>query len=210
MALHAARHGFSAPLHGIVLGKSTPGAEGGIEVVDAVPVCHEVPTKPVVDMALRLTEAHLQTQKGMEGVRIVGWYTANARAASEEPNAPACRIAASMAEGAGEEFLLLVVSTKALVDCTLPICTVYEKGSSRAFAHKVDSDRVSSTGPNNGGEILSKALQQLPSSEYESDVAGGGKKGSLAICDFVDHLEDGGKGDWLGNAAVKEFVESFR
>ena len=65
MALHATKYGYSTPIHGIVLGKSSNSDDDGssLEVLDVVPVCHEVPTKPIVDMALRLTDAYLQQQQ---------------------------------------------------------------------------------------------------------------------------------------------------
>ena len=87
-----------------------------VEVLDVVPVCHEVPTKPIVDMALRLVDAHLSSGDGGEGggeggeksrTRIGGWYTANACAdangdddddENSMPNPSACRIASSLAE----------------------------------------------------------------------------------------------------------------
>jgi hypothetical protein len=60
MALHATKHGLSEnQVHGIVLGRTvnSGGGDGGtsvaVSVTDVVPVCHEAPTKPIVDMALR-------------------------------------------------------------------------------------------------------------------------------------------------------------
>eukprot|EP00581_Thalassiosira_minuscula_P028557 CAMPEP_0183751980 /NCGR_PEP_ID=MMETSP0739-20130205/2079_1 /TAXON_ID=385413 /ORGANISM="Thalassiosira miniscula, Strain CCMP1093" /LENGTH=215 /DNA_ID=CAMNT_0025988283 /DNA_START=64 /DNA_END=708 /DNA_ORIENTATION=+ len=215
MALHSAKHGFSNPIHGIALGKKSNADDSQLEVVDVVPVCHEVPTKPIVDMALRLTDAYLQ-QKPLEGVKIVGWYTANANALSsgsnneeELPNAPACRICSSMAEnssddnGTVEDFLLLLVSTPRLVDCVkgaadetpLPICTVFEKGNrSRTFTQKVDDSRLVTV---DSKEILSKAVQQIVSEGgiRGGDAAGGGGS-DITIYDFVDHLAECGEGNW--------------
>jgi hypothetical protein len=151
MALHATKHGLSDnQVHGIVLGRSVKngggdGASVAVAVTDVVPVCHEAPTKPIVDMALRLVDAHLSQSRSSSslsssspssssagGARILGWYTANANAnadtrggdgETETPNPSACRIASSVAEcggndgNYGEDFILLLVSTSRLVNC---------------------------------------------------------------------------------------------
>mmetsp|Transcript_31864 Transcript_31864/g.66978 ORF Transcript_31864/g.66978 Transcript_31864/m.66978 type:complete len:269 (+) Transcript_31864:120-926(+) len=252
MALHASKHGFSNPIHGIVLGKqsnanNSDGASS-LQVVNVVPVCHEVPTKPIVDMALRLTDAYLQQEQNkqkMEGVRVVGWYTANANAPSKDndqddelPNTSACRIVSSLAENAAvgddngngdEQFVLLLVSTSRLVDSTqneyaLPICTVFEKDKSRTFTQRVGKERISvisttidgnNAGDDLAGEVLSEAMEQqqlLSFSENGGDAAAGvGGGGNIAIYDYVDHLMDCGRGDWIENGVVDKFVlDSFR
>jgi hypothetical protein len=152
MALHATKHGLSDnQVHGIVLGRSVKNGSGGdgevsvaVSVTDVVPVCHEAPTKPIVDMALRLVDAHLSQSRSPSsyssssegGARILGWYTANANAEAdasgggglgadetETPNPSACRIASSVAECGenddddGDDFVLLLVSTPRLVNC---------------------------------------------------------------------------------------------
>jgi hypothetical protein len=143
MALHATKHGLSDnQVHGIVLGRTVNSDDGdggdGWRVTDVVPVCHEAPTKPIVDMALRLVDAHLSQSRSPPsegGVRILGWYTANANAncdadagggdgETETPNPSACRIASSVAECREnddgydrDDFVLLLVSTSRLVNC---------------------------------------------------------------------------------------------
>ncbi|KAL7550534.1 hypothetical protein ACHAWF_013755 [Thalassiosira exigua] len=221
MALHSAKHGFSNPIHGIVVGGSTD--DGGLEITDALPVCHEVPTKPLVDMALRLTEASLRLQSAgaggekKEGARrIVGWYTANANPAEDGlANISACRIAASIAEAdADEEFVLLLISTRAMVENTLPMCTVFEKDKSRTFTQRVDKDRVITSDPDGGKckdiynavKVLSEAVGRRSMTDNESDAAGGGARDSVPIHDFVDHMANCGEGDWIKNGAVTKFV----
>ena len=137
MALHAIRRGLSTPIHGIVLGRTI--GEHRLEVTDAIPVCHEVPTKPIVDMALRLTDAYLQlkqqqqqqanSDEALKNVRIIGWYTANSSAVmaatdasiEEMPNVSACRITSSLSENnasedGNDDFVLVLVSSSGLVD----------------------------------------------------------------------------------------------
>ncbi len=94
-------------------------------ITDVVPVCRETPTKPIVDMALRLVEAHLMKKKqrqtpprsASEGTKIVGLYTNSSSSSSSSinrgeddnqdegdeddatlPNPVVCRILSSIAE----------------------------------------------------------------------------------------------------------------
>ena len=229
MALHSAKHGFSNPIHGIVLGKTTN--DGTLQVVDVVPVCHEVPTKPIIDMALRLTDAYLQQQQQrgekrslVEGVKIIGWYTANANASSvvdeeELPNTSACRITSSMAEntsddGNGGEFVLLLVSTSRLVDCVkktadassksnaLPICTVFEKDKSRTFTQKVDDSRV----------ITTSQIIDGNAAAVDDDIAGAvlSKAMQQIMSEGSIHGGDaagGGGGGAKGSIAIYDYVD---
>ena len=70
--LHANQNPCS-PVHGILVGEDK-GPES-IYICDVLPVCHSTPTKPVLDMALRLAEVHLYGEKRF----IAGWYTSNER-----------------------------------------------------------------------------------------------------------------------------------
>lgn len=68
MLLHAAQHSSSV-VHGVLVGSHSGGK---IHVTDAIPVCHETPTKTVVDTSLALLQARHVT----DSVKIVGWFTA--------------------------------------------------------------------------------------------------------------------------------------
>mmetsp|Transcript_8853 Transcript_8853/g.13709 ORF Transcript_8853/g.13709 Transcript_8853/m.13709 type:complete len:218 (+) Transcript_8853:135-788(+) len=201
MALHSAKHGFSNPIHGIIVGKSS-GTDSVVEIIDAVPVCHEVPTKPIVDMALRLVDAHLQ-QQGDDDLTIIGWYTSNASTSDDEtPNLSACRIASAMSDcgqgGGGDNFILVMVTTSGLLaavskdsDSSLsPLCRVFQKDAkTKAFSNEVDSSLV--TQENDTSYIISKALSK-----------------EMPIYDFVDHItnygsEDWNSMDWIKNGAIK-------
>ena len=238
MALHATKYGYSTPIHGIVLGNKTDDNE--LEIVDVVPVCHEVPTKPIVDMSLRLTDAYLQQRlhPGLgdrEGIgdfgrcksaNIIGWYTANAQTSNdgedEVPNAPACRIVSSLAdsasdndEGGNNDFVLLLVSTPKLVfaiknraegklvDKCLPICKIYEKSSHRTYTQQVDESNIESRKSAYDIAIaMESCLTNIPVDDIGGNLTSSGGE-VMTIYDYVDHLEDGGRGDWLENKMVK-------
>ena len=199
MALHSAKHGFSKPTHGIILGKTSNEKEF-LEVVDAIPVSHEVPTKPIVDMALRLVDAHLQEQGG-ENLTIIGWYTSNASALDDEtPNLSACRIASSMSDcqEGGDNFILVLVTTSGIVAAvskesdsqSSPLCRVFRKDvNTKSFSREVDSSLI--THDNEASGLISKAMSK-----------------ETPIHDFVDHVsnygnEDWSKMDWIQNSGIK-------
>ena len=226
MALHSARHGFSNPIHGILLGQRSASL---LEVADVLPVCHEVPTKPIVDMALRFADIYLQQKK--ESLEIVGWYTANSTVTSsfeeEIPNVSACRVVSSMAEQINntEAIVLVLLSAMGVVSTldetekgasSAPLCTVFEKDvKTRTFTQKVDATRVSTNESSKGdaSEVILRALKGMSkfSSEYDELSTGGG----LTIYDFVDHITDFEKREnldvknWIENKAVLEFVDDY-
>jgi hypothetical protein len=68
MLLHAAQHSSSV-VHGVLVGSHSGGK---IHVTDAIPVCHETPTKTLVDTSLAL----LQAQQVTDSAKVVGWFTA--------------------------------------------------------------------------------------------------------------------------------------
>jgi len=232
MALHSTKHCFSNPVHGIVLGRDT--TEGGetLEVVDVVPVCHEVPTKPIVDMALRLTDAYLRQrqEKGeLENVNIVGWYSANADAndGGDVPNPSACRVAAAIAENrsghdeggdGGGKCVLLLVSTPKIAQClrdapdavSSTMCAVFEQDKSRTFTQRVDESRVAiTTTPSSNIDrsrgVLSEAMKMYVSHRLLREDNASYVK-SVDINDFVDHLTDCGEADWIENRSVNELI----
>lgn len=103
MLLHAAKHGTSS-VHGILVGSF---GGGSVRVTSAVPVCHEAPTKPLVDTSLSL----------VEGI-VVGWYTSPELFQEERPGAPALRIAASLAASSADgEPILIVLQNQAVAEC---------------------------------------------------------------------------------------------
>lgn len=207
MILHATKHGFSNPIHGIIIGKkSSAGGNNLLEIVDAIPVCHEVPTKPIVDMALRLCDAHLQTQRSDNDLTIIGWYTSNASTSDDEPNSSACRIASSMSDYCEEgdpNFILVLVTTTGIVaavskdsedstttSSSAAACRVFLKDTkTKTFSQEVDSSLISSE--NVSKELITNAMSK-----------------GLPIYDYVDHIssygcDDGWKDmDWITNDAI--------
>ena len=83
--LHAAQNPC-CPVHGILVGEEN--GQESIYICDVLPVCHSSPTKPVLDMGLRLAEVHLKGEKRF----FAGWYTSNERLDDMEIKTSAYRI----------------------------------------------------------------------------------------------------------------------
>lgn len=211
MALHTTKHGFSNPIHGIVVGRKSSNTDGDLmEIVDAIPVCHEVPTKPIVDMALRLCDAHLlqQQQEGNNQLTIIGWYTSNASTVDDEtPNLSACRIASSMSDNGDEgdnNFILVLVTTVGIIAAlakdsdseSSPSYRVFQKATrTKTFSQEVDWSLISHENDVTR-EIIRKALTK-----------------GLPIYDYVDHISNYGVDDnwkdmdWITNAAITSLAK---
>lgn len=179
MLLHAAKHGTTC-VHGILVGSF-----GGdtVRVTSAVPVCHEAPTKPLVDTSLAL----------VDGV-IVGWYTAPERVQDDRPGAPALRIAASLAAANTQgEPILMVLQNQAVADClngesTNEVVKAYGKDFGQQWMEPLDLS------------IESEAKAVEAARQAHSDK-------TLALHDLVDHWEDDAATEWYPSAAVAKCIE---
>jgi len=105
MLLHAANNGTTV-VHGILIGSFS---SDKVAVTKAIPVCHETPTRPLVEMALALAAASTNED-------IVGWYTAPEKLSDNKPGPTALRIAASLATDKNDSVLLLL-SNEGLGQC---------------------------------------------------------------------------------------------
>lgn len=107
--LHAAQYPRS-PIHGILLGTHDPD-NNTWHAVDVLPVCHSVPTKPLLDMAFRLADAYCE-----EEMEIIGWYTGNARIGDNLPSPSSVKVASAVAslKSIGNDSVLLMVNNSKL------------------------------------------------------------------------------------------------
>lgn len=181
MLLHAAKHGTKS-VHGVLVG--TFSAADTVKVISAVPVCHEAPTKPLIDTALALVD---------HGV-VVGWYTAPERLEDERPGAPALRIAASLGAAGGDEPVLIVLQNQAVADClngdtSTSVIKAYGKDFGQQWMEPLEVSLQSEV----------KALEAAKQAHHDQKVV---------LNDLVDHWE--GKSaatEWFPSAAVAKCVE---
>lgn len=204
-------------IHGIVLGhreksttttaSATNDSKASLVVTDVVPVCRETPTKPMVDMALRLVEAHLmhkqqqQQSQLKEETKIIGWYTNSSIRNNvgddinedEEdddalPNASACRILSSMAESSSCDaddhhgpFVLLSMSNS-----KLSTFMMNEKNNNATSSQMVICNAFQ-------WDTKSRSLAKRNNVLVVNTTDGGHKQLRLpteVVFDFVDHMND--------------------
>lgn len=179
MLLHAAKHGTTC-VHGILVGSFSAGT---VRVTSAVPVCHEAPTKPLVDTSLAL----------VDGV-VVGWYTAPERLQDTRPGAPALRIAASLANNTQGEPVLLVLQNQAMADCL--------------SGETATTDVVKAYGKDFGKQWMEPLDLSLESEVKALEAARHAHKENVVLNDLVDHWEgESAATDWYPSAAVAKCVE---
>jgi hypothetical protein len=104
MAAHALHHSTVA-VHGALIGTF---ASGQVTITDAIPICHETPTTPLVDTALSLVQANLPAN-----TQVVGWFTAPELLDDTQPGPVALRIVSQLPQK--QEPVLIVVSNMQLL-----------------------------------------------------------------------------------------------
>jgi len=211
MLLHACQNPYTQ-VHGALLGSfgTRPSGGGGPEVTitDAIPVFHSSPTKPLLDMALQLIEAHTTNSSSGGGGGVVGWYSANERLGDDDrPGQAALRVVGGIAaglDGMGKappthsEPVAVLVSNRGAVD------VLGEDSNGVADLKVFGRDRV-----NRQQWIKMYATEHIKCSrkvvrEVCSDAD------APSIYDFEDHLDGGAENlatrDWLTNLVVTNLV----
>lgn len=215
MILHACRNPHSQ-VHGVLIGSFDKQSTGGgpvLNVSDAIPIFHSSPTKPILDIALRLIEAQI-AGGSEESAGIVGWYSCNERLGDDaRPGQAALRIVGGLAAGfdamgkslpTHAELVTILVSNKDMVD--------FFKGD----------------GEKSGGAACLKVFGRDTRKHWLRPYAPGNvkcastsTKTARAACledtkrmplyDFEDHLDGEGESlgdrDWLTNAVFSSFVQ---
>eukprot|EP00534_Pseudo-nitzschia_fraudulenta_P000761 CAMPEP_0201124102 /NCGR_PEP_ID=MMETSP0850-20130426/10559_1 /ASSEMBLY_ACC=CAM_ASM_000622 /TAXON_ID=183588 /ORGANISM="Pseudo-nitzschia fraudulenta, Strain WWA7" /LENGTH=209 /DNA_ID=CAMNT_0047391295 /DNA_START=63 /DNA_END=689 /DNA_ORIENTATION=+ len=189
MAAHAASHPTSA-VHGILVGSRT-GDE--VAVTDAFPICHENPTKPLVETALALVQSNLV--EGNKNGSIVGWFTAPELLHETKPGPVALRIVANMAAAMGEgEPVLLVLNNESIVNLLAVGAEDYRENSTtasqtiQAFGKDFGMqwmepiDKLNVTNDSGATKVVTEMMNQ----ENQSDL----------VKDLVDHWNQGAGSEW--------------
>ena len=197
MMAHAIRNSHSV-VHGILLGKY--GEE--LIISDVLPVCHSTPTKPILDMSLRLAEAYCLANDDNENLEIIGWYTAPEKQVDESPGPVALKIIRSIASNSESKEPVLICITNNDVENFLKIekpndidnigFSVYGKDGGN---HWNDLYKVES--------IKSSIGSWSASNQAAVDVS---LDDELKLYDFEDHVSSGSAGvkdkDWIRNENI--------
>jgi len=205
MMMHAVRHSRSV-IHGILLGKFKDGPL--LTVIDALPVCHAAPTKPLLDMALRLADAYCESLD--DSIGIVGWYTANEISGDDIPKQAALKIVSSI----GEKLL----DDSSIPSNTEPILIVVTSSGLRSLLESsVVDDESKGEVQVYGSDSRKQWLNQYPVDSIIINsprvAANASRTDSEAVpfFDFEDHLEGGitkiQSRDWIHNIDAANFVQ---
>jgi len=200
MAAHAASHPTSA-VHGILIGSRKGDS---VTVADAFPVCHENPTKPLVETALALTQSILEDNNKSQ--TIVGWFTAPELLHETKPGPVALRIVANLAAAMGdEEPVLLVLNNESIVE--LLIADDKENNSMTA------SRTIQGFGKDFGMQWMEPIANLTVTDESKTTKAViamlNEDKEIHIVKDLVDHWEEGASSEWTSASSLKSFANKY-
>lgn len=182
-----------------------------LNLSDAIPVFHSSPTKPILDMALRLIEAHIGVSKGSDAAAVVGWYSANERLGDAVPRQAALKMVSGLASGleamgkslpTHAELVTVLVSNEGTLDLLKD-----EGGNSGAglvvFGRDARKHWLRPYAP--GNVKCTSTSSKIVRAACLEDAK------RVPIYDFEDHMDGGaenlGTRDWLTNSGVSKFVQ---
>lgn len=199
MAAHAASHPTSA-VHGILVG-SRIGNE--VTVVDAFPVCHENPTKTLVETSLSIIQSNLDGNKDKHS--IVGWFTAPELLHETKPGPVALRIVANLATVMGEEEpVLLVLNNEFIVN----LLAIGSQGESLTASRAIQAfgkdfgmqwmEPIDDLSVNDDSKIT-KAVIAMLSEGNEIRI----------VKDLVDHWDQGTSSEWTSASSLVSITSKY-
>jgi len=193
MMLHATTNP-TTQIHGILVGTNS------YDITDAIPVCHTPPTKPLLDMALRITQAYI-ADDGSGSSQIVGWYTANERSNDDIASPPTWKIVQSIDRDNG---ILVLVTSDSFDSLLQNRCD--QDGRGRGF------EVYSMQEPETPMACSSVSIEKGDWVEVSKSVADACLTDGAVVYDFENQLEGGMKGlkdkslDWLRNVHVQKLL----
>ena len=203
MAAHAASHPTTA-IHGVLIGNRNSNTNK-VDVTDAFPICHENPTKPLVETAFALVQSNLEGQQQKDNDKkscIVGWYTAPELLYETKPGPVALRIVAGLAAASSGdddcsssssslgEPVLLVLNNELIVNLL-------------AEKEKVAASKVVQAYGKDFGLQWMEPLDLTVSNE-----SGAAKAVSaifnekVNVNDLIDHWDEGASSEWTSASTI--------
>eukprot|EP00536_Pseudo-nitzschia_multiseries_P006815 jgi/Psemu1/239684/estExt_Genewise1.C_1500035 len=215
MAAHAASHPTSA-VHGVLIGSRNGNNE--VTVSDAFPVCHENPTKTLVETSLSLIQSVLDGNESGKEDAIVGWFTAPELLHETKPGPVALRIVAGMAAafgggdgGRGGEPVLLVLNNLSIVNL---IAERTENENENDEAKVVTaSETINAFGKDFGMQWM-EPIHNVSVTNDSGAVAAAkaalSASGKTFTCrDLVDHWNEGATSKWTSASSLSSFTKNF-
>mmetsp|Transcript_747 Transcript_747/g.1086 ORF Transcript_747/g.1086 Transcript_747/m.1086 type:complete len:208 (-) Transcript_747:75-698(-) len=184
MLLHSATHGTTV-VHGVLLGSISKDCV--VTVDEAIPICHEEPTKPLIDTALSLVQAASES-------KVVGWYTSPERLQDQQPGPAALRIVSSLAaaNSSGDEPTLIVLHNESMSQLL------------RGFDPATPV--LKALGKDFGQQWLNPLKVSITEQGGATSAAQDAYKQKIPIADLVDHFE-GSSTQWPRNMPLNKCVE---
>lgn len=194
IVLHATQYPYDS-VHGILLGRRNETTT----LIDAVPVSHGAPSKPIVEMALGLVEANSDRD-----VEVVGWYTAPKLKDDTQAGPVALRMVASLATSpANNNPVLVVVQNDALGN-------LMKKEEGAAAQNDSAPDVLNAYGKNSGGnQWLDNLNLTLEDSRKSAMASREASLQQIKLIDFVDHLDNNDPSScssWYPNQSISKVV----
>lgn len=239
MVLHAVRHPNST-IHGILLGSigadsTSNSGSATLEITNALPVFHSTPTKPLLEISLRLAESYCSssnsssttttpTTTSISKQKIVGWYTANERINDTTPNQAALKIMSSIASqwslDKELDFRKDLNGLEPVLGFLTPSGLTSLLSSSSGGESKGD-DACAGELDWFGSDYKHHWLEPYPTSNITSSSSSNmeliqqavsaslNEHSEVELYDFEDHLEgnDAKEKDWIRNDSVTRFVQ---
>jgi hypothetical protein len=188
MALHAACYSTSE-VHGVLIGSRS---DTKVEILDAYPICHETPTKPLVETALALVQSSLS---GGSSENVIGWFTAPEVLSDRKPGPVALRITAELSTNSIKPILLVL--------------------NNEIIGQLINGEKSSaSTAIQAYGQDIGKqwmdllevtVLQETKATTATRELY----KEGLSVLDLVDHWQTDTSSNWNGSAPLVEQMEKF-
>lgn len=189
MAGHSTSHPMCS-VHGVLIGTRT--STNKVDIVDAYPICHETPTKTLVETSLSLVLSMLDGEKSKT---VVGWYTAPELLNDKKAGPVALRIAASLSSNGAVvgEPVLVVVNNESLVD----LSSEKKIAASRA---------IQAYGKDFGMQWMERLDTVVLK---DSDATTGLKsmlKSNVTVKDLIDHWGGGASSEWTSASSLIKHI----
>ena len=164
MAMHSLSH-QGAEVHGLLLG-SLNGKK--VDVLSVYPICHETPTRTLIDAALAVSMSSLEEDSSN---RLIGWYTVPGIFGDGQPSGAVPRVLAGL-EGIIEDPVLVTVAKLSTAIIALP------EASTKELVHAFGKDF--------GGQYNGELKATITSELKVVKLLRGFTKEEY-VCDLVDH-----------------------
>jgi len=185
LVAHAGAHPTTT-VHGVLIGTRKLNR---IDIIDASPICHENPTKPLVETALALVQSNLEGQKDKF---IVGWYTAPELLHEKKPGPVALRIVASLAIC---EPVLLFLNNETIIDLL---------GKNECLV----SNAILAYGKDFGMQWMEPLELKVLNESNAEKVIDAIFKDKMKINDLVDHWDEGTSSEWTSASNLSSYTKN--